>query len=164
MIFTTQRGTLVNPENLVRRSFNPLLSRANLPDIRFHDLRHTCATVLLGRGVHPKLALRMQIEDLEREISEYEGLKEGRLLSFGVENLDTLGELLTKARIACGLTQEELGEILGMTKQQVQRYERDGWQKISLWRLAEAADALGLDLSIRARLPASSTASTSRIG
>jgi DNA-binding XRE family transcriptional regulator len=103
-------------------------------------------------------ALRMQTEDLEREISEYEDLKEGRLLSFGAENLDSLGELVTKARIACGLTQAELGKILGMTQQQVQRYERDGWQKISLWRLAEAADALGLDLSIRARLPASNSA------
>ena len=38
-----------------------------------------------------------------------------------------------------------------MTQQQVQRYERDGWQKISLWRLAEAADAVGLDLNVRAR-------------
>jgi HTH-type transcriptional regulator/antitoxin HigA len=103
-------------------------------------------------------ALRMQIEDLEREISEYEDLKEGRLLSFGADDLDALGELVTKARIARGLTQAELGKILGMTQQQVQRYERDGWQKISLWRLAEATDALGLDLSIRARLPASSTA------
>ena len=109
-------------------------------------------------------ALRMQIEDLEREISEYEDLKEGRLLSFGAEDLDSLGELLTKARIACGLTQAELGEILGMTQQQVHRYERDGWQKISLWRLAEAADALGLDLSIRARLPASNTARASGVG
>ena len=26
-----------------------------LPDIRFHDLRHTCATLLLGKGVHVKL-------------------------------------------------------------------------------------------------------------
>jgi HTH-type transcriptional regulator/antitoxin HigA len=109
-------------------------------------------------------ALRMQIEDLEREISEYEDLKEGRLLSFSAEDLDSLGELLIKARIACGLTQAELGELLGMTQQQVQRYERDGWQKISLWRLAEAADALGLDVNIRARLPASSTARPSRIG
>ena len=25
-----------------------------MPDIRFHDLRHTCATLLLGKGVHPK--------------------------------------------------------------------------------------------------------------
>ncbi len=109
-------------------------------------------------------ALRMQIEDLEREISEYEGLKEGRLLSFGADDLDSLGELLTKARIACGLTQAELGELLGITQQQVARYERDGWQKIGVWRLAEAADALGLDLSIRARLPASKTARAAGVG
>ena len=103
-------------------------------------------------------ALRMQIEDLEREISEYEDLKEGRLLSFGADDLDSLGELITKARIARGFTQAELGELLDMTQQQVARYERDGWQKISMWRLAEAADALGLDMSICARLPASNTA------
>ena len=109
-------------------------------------------------------ALRMQIEDVEREISEYEDLKEGRLLSFGTDDLDTLGEIVTKARIACGLTQAELGELLGMTQQQVARYERGGWQKISVWRLAEAADALGLDLSVRARLPASSTARAAGVG
>jgi hypothetical protein len=37
-----------------RTSFKPLLERAELPDIRFHDLRHTCAT-LLSRGHHPRL-------------------------------------------------------------------------------------------------------------
>jgi integrase len=55
LIFATQVGTPVNPENLVKRSFKPLLRRAGLPEIRFHDLRHTCATLLLGGGVHPKL-------------------------------------------------------------------------------------------------------------
>ena len=54
LVFATRKGTSVNPENLVKRSFKPLLERAGLPEIRFHDLRHTCAT-LLGRGVHPKL-------------------------------------------------------------------------------------------------------------
>ncbi len=28
---------------------------AGLPDIRFHDLRHTCATLLLTKGVHPRV-------------------------------------------------------------------------------------------------------------
>lgn len=109
-------------------------------------------------------AVRLQIEDIEREISEYEDLKEGRLLSFGADDLDSLGELITKARIARGLTQAGFGELLGMTQQQVARYERDGWQKISLWRLAEAADALGLGLSVRARLPASSASRSVGIG
>jgi Phage integrase family len=30
-----------------------------LPDIRFHDLRHTCATLLLTKGVHPKIVSEM---------------------------------------------------------------------------------------------------------
>ena len=55
LIFATEIGTPVNPENLVNRSFKPLLKRASLPEIHFHDLRHTCATLLLGRGVHPKI-------------------------------------------------------------------------------------------------------------
>lgn len=53
--FATTTGTPINPSNLTSRSFKPLLKRAGLPDIRFHDLRHTCATLLLSKGVHPKL-------------------------------------------------------------------------------------------------------------
>ena len=41
--------------NVINRSFKPLLKHAGLPEIRFHDLRHTAATLLLSRGVHPKL-------------------------------------------------------------------------------------------------------------
>jgi integrase len=55
VIFSSEKGTPLSPENLVNRSFKPLLKRAELPEIRFHDLRHTCATLLLGRGVHPKI-------------------------------------------------------------------------------------------------------------
>jgi len=54
LIFASQVGTPINPTNLRRRSFAALLRRANLPKIRFHDLRHTCATLLLSRNVHPK--------------------------------------------------------------------------------------------------------------
>jgi len=36
-----------------------LLRRAALPRIRFHDLRHTAATLMLSRGVHPKVASEM---------------------------------------------------------------------------------------------------------
>ena len=55
LIFSSEIGTPLNPENLVKRSFKPLLHRSGLPEVRFHDLRHTCATLLMGRGVHPKL-------------------------------------------------------------------------------------------------------------
>jgi integrase len=47
-------GFRINRHNLTQRSFKPLLKGAELPQIRFHDLRHTCATILLSRGVHSK--------------------------------------------------------------------------------------------------------------
>ena len=55
LVFASRVGTPVSRQDLVARSFKPLLKRAGLPDVRFHDLRHTCATLLLGRGVHAKL-------------------------------------------------------------------------------------------------------------
>jgi len=54
LVFASEVGTPVNPTNLRRRSFAPLLERAGLPQIRFHDLRHTCATLLLSCNIHPK--------------------------------------------------------------------------------------------------------------
>jgi integrase len=54
-MFCTSVGTPQTFPSFTTRSFKPLLKRAGLPDIRFHDLRHTCATLLLSRGHHPKL-------------------------------------------------------------------------------------------------------------
>jgi integrase len=36
-----------------------LLKKANLPDIRFHDLHHSAATLLLSLGIHPKVVQEM---------------------------------------------------------------------------------------------------------
>ena len=55
LVFASEIGTPLDAQNVVNRSFKPLLRRAGLPGIRFHNLRHTCATLLLAKGVHPKL-------------------------------------------------------------------------------------------------------------
>ncbi|CAA9339514.1 MAG: Phage integrase, site-specific tyrosine recombinase [uncultured Chloroflexia bacterium] len=55
LVFATCKGTPLDAQNIVNRHFKPLLNLAGLPSLRWHDLRHTCATLLLGRGVHPKL-------------------------------------------------------------------------------------------------------------
>jgi integrase len=55
LVFTNTVGKPLTPNNLRQRSFYPLLDRAGLPRIRFHDLRHSCATLLLSEGVHPKI-------------------------------------------------------------------------------------------------------------
>ncbi len=59
LVFTSTIGTPVDVGNLTYRSFRPLLKRTNLPQIRFHDLRHTCATLLLSKGTHPKIVQEM---------------------------------------------------------------------------------------------------------
>jgi integrase len=56
LVFPTRIGTPMSRHNLVARSFKPLLKRAGLPEIRFHDLRHTCATLMLAVGANPKVA------------------------------------------------------------------------------------------------------------
>jgi integrase len=60
LIFTTQVGTPVNRHNFYCRNFKPLLKKAGLPHtVRFHDLRHTCATLLLSKNVNPKVVSEM---------------------------------------------------------------------------------------------------------
>jgi integrase len=53
LVFATAKGTPLEAQNIVNRHFKPLLKRAGLPDVRWHDLRHTYATLLLTRGTHP---------------------------------------------------------------------------------------------------------------
>lgn len=55
LIFPSERGTPLDGRNMVRRYFDPALSRAGLPHMRFHDLRHTFASLLIAQGEHPKL-------------------------------------------------------------------------------------------------------------
>jgi integrase len=54
LVFTTNIGTPISPRNLVRH-FKQKTKEANLPDIRFHDLRHSFASILLEKNVHPKI-------------------------------------------------------------------------------------------------------------
>ncbi|MEI6805519.1 MAG: site-specific integrase [Myxococcaceae bacterium] len=54
-VFCDSDGGPLRRSNLRKRSFLPLLKSSGLPIIRFHDFRHTAATLLLSQGVHPKV-------------------------------------------------------------------------------------------------------------
>jgi integrase len=58
LVFPNEIGEPLSADRL-RKAFWRLLSRAGLPHVRFHDLRHTAATLMLGQGVHPKVASEM---------------------------------------------------------------------------------------------------------
>ncbi|WP_235001027.1 site-specific integrase [Marinactinospora thermotolerans] len=54
LVFPSRRGTPLEPGNL-RRSWHPLRSAAGLDGVRFHDLRHTCVTLLLNLETPPQV-------------------------------------------------------------------------------------------------------------
>lgn len=50
LVFTNSAGGPLEAQNVANRCFKPLLKRAGLPPIRFHDLRHSCLSLLAQRG------------------------------------------------------------------------------------------------------------------
>lgn len=54
LVFATIEGHVFAP-NVVSRQFHDLVKRTNVGAVRFHDLRHTAATLMLKAGVHPKI-------------------------------------------------------------------------------------------------------------
>jgi ribosome-binding protein aMBF1 (putative translation factor) len=125
--------------------------------------RRVLAKLAAGAGrqgqLHPRLAraereaLQSQLDDLQQEIREYEDLKAGKV---SIIDLDSLGELpngLIKARVASGLSQKGLAELLGLKEQQIQKYEAEGYSSASFQRLKEISDAMGVRIRERIQLP-----------
>jgi len=54
LVFPTEAGTPEDAANMLKRRFFPALRRAKLPKIRFHNLRHTYASLLIDQGENPK--------------------------------------------------------------------------------------------------------------
>lgn len=94
-------------------------------------------------------SLRSQIEDLEREILEYDELRTGTVTEFDVADLADLPTALIKARIARKLSQTDLADLVGVPPQQIQRWEADGYSRAGLDKLKKIASALRVRISQR---------------
>jgi integrase len=57
-VFCSLKGGIMSAQNLRKQTFKPILVRASLPDMRFHDLRHTHASTLLSKGKSIKAVSR----------------------------------------------------------------------------------------------------------
>ncbi len=56
-MFTSPEGLPLRNSNFRRRIWHPAVARAGLPrSLRIHDLRHTCVSLLIAQGAHPKAA------------------------------------------------------------------------------------------------------------
>jgi integrase len=54
LVFCNADGKPIDPDNFTHRDWTRVLRRAELHRIRFHNLRHTYASLLIARGAHPK--------------------------------------------------------------------------------------------------------------
>lgn len=104
-----------------------------------------------------KEALYSQISDLNIQINEYEELRSGELFMSEINSLAELPRTLIKARISLGLTHKELGNLLGLKEQQIQRYEANDYKTASLSRILEIIKVLGINHKIDVSVISSNT-------
>jgi hypothetical protein len=100
LVFAGVGGGLINPSNLRQRSFTPLLEHADLPRIAFNDLRHTCASLLFQKNVHPKFVQELLGHaSVAITLDTYSHMLPG----MGSETADAIGEALSYLRVATPL-------------------------------------------------------------
>ena len=58
LVFATPLGGPLSGRT-VATQFKKHLAAAGLPDVRFHDLRHSCASLLLAQNVHPRVVMEI---------------------------------------------------------------------------------------------------------
>jgi ribosome-binding protein aMBF1 (putative translation factor) len=87
------------------------------------------------------------LEELQAEAQEYETLKTGNVNHLKIDEFHRLPEILIKARIVRGWTQEQLANKLGLKHQQIQRYESTFYESASFTRIVEVIDALEIKIT-----------------
>ncbi len=109
-------------------------------------------------GVDPAIlkaqrdAAEAQLRELQAGIDDYLRLRSGNVREFRIGGLADLPRALISCRIASGMTQRELADRLSLKEQQIQRYEMQHYDGASFSRIADVADAVGIELPGELRL------------
>jgi ribosome-binding protein aMBF1 (putative translation factor) len=122
------------------------VTRAQLRRLEEALKRARAAKTSLQPALHEAViaGLEEQISELREEMGEYDALKAQDVLV--AESFEDLPQVLIKARIARGWTQEQLARKLKLKTQQIQRYESTDYRTVSLDRLLKIVAALNIEL------------------
>lgn len=93
-------------------------------------------------------ALKSQYEELKDQLRVYESLKSGHLCTVDTDSFHDIGKLLIQGRIARGWTQKDLGNILELKEQQIQRWEVNNYESASLATIYRVIEAIGVDINL----------------
>src|SRR5947209_1511336 len=79
LVFCSPDGEPINPDTFAQQDWTRALRRAELRRIRFHDLRHTYASLLIAQGAHPKyIQVQLGHASIQTTLDRYGHLKIGR--------------------------------------------------------------------------------------
>ena len=95
-----------------------------------------------------------EIETLRDQLAEYDALRSGKPATLRIDSFSEFPAALVKARIAAGLTEQQLAERLGVAVEQVERDEENDYGTASFAHVARVATTLGLKLGGEIALPA----------
>ena len=100
-VFCTHRGTPICSENLLWKAWEDMRLKAGLPEgTRLHQLRHTCATLLLQENVHPKLVSSLLGHStIKQTLDTYSHVLDNMLGSAADGMDEALGNLQTRSKL-----------------------------------------------------------------
>ena len=121
---------------------------------RIHDFEAKISEIRKAKGEKAGelfvQAYGSHMEELRQQVREYEELKERGLPPASFDNPMKLGQYLIRARIAAGVTQEDLGQKLRVTQPMVHKYEVSEYAGCGLDLLLRVAEALGVSFAVAA--------------
>jgi len=115
---------------------------AKVSEVRESEGQEAARTFLRAYASH--------IKDLAQQVREYEKLRRVGLPAASFSDPVKVGRYLVKARIASGLTQDELAQKLNVSQPMVHKYELSEYAGCGLDLLTRAAEAMGIRITLRA--------------
>jgi integrase len=108
-VFASDRGTPLDGRNMIRTVFAPALRRSGLPRMRFHDLRHTFASLLIEQGAHVKyISEQLGHASVQTTLDRYGHLFDQSYADESAKLEKALADALAPASAASGLQASDL--------------------------------------------------------
>lgn len=108
--------------------------------------------IQLSKNKSEIISLNTIKREIHNELKEYLDVKSGKTKNFILKNILDIPKILINARIAKNLSQKDLAEIVGISQQQLHRWESTDYENASFWRVVDISEALEVCFNINASL------------
>lgn len=136
---------------MIKNSKQATVAKATLKDLQQQKQdvianKHTYSPIRYELALG---SLEGLITSLQEDICYYNNLLTNGFHCFKDKGIESISEILISARLAQRISQKELGNLIDINEQQIQRYEQTDYEGASLVRLLEVAEALNIKLEFK---------------